>query len=44
MVDITFLCGGLVELELPFLIWVSKKYNISIKNGKIYIDTTTEKC
>nr|DAO66680.1 MAG TPA: hypothetical protein [Caudoviricetes sp.] len=44
MVDITFLCGGLVELELSFLIWLSKKYDIIISNGRIYIDKINIEC
>ena len=44
MIDITSLCNGSVELESAFLVRVSEFYDITIKNGKIYIDTTTEKC
>lgn len=44
MIDITSLCGGSVELESACLNLVSEFYDIIIKNGKIYIDTTTEKC
>lgn len=44
MIDITSLCGGSVELESAFLNRVSEFYDIIIKNGKIYIDTATEKC
>lgn len=43
MTDITTLCGSLVELELAFLDRISEFYDIIIKNGKIYIDATTEK-
>lgn len=43
MTDITSLCGGSVELESAFLDRISEFYDIIIKNGKIYIDTTTEK-
>ena len=44
MTDITTLCDGSVELESAFLDCISEFYDIIIKNGKIYIDTTTEKC
>ena len=44
MIDITSLCNGSVELESAFLNRASEFYNIIIKSGKIYIDTTTEKC
>lgn len=44
MTDITSLCNGSVELESEFLNRVSEFYDIIIKNGKIYIDTTIEKC
>ena len=41
MTDITSLCSGSVEFELVFLCGISGFYDIIIKNGKIYIDTTT---
>lgn len=44
MIEITCLCRGNLEFEKEFLNRISEFYNIIIKNGKIYIDTTTEKC
>ena len=38
MVDITHICHGSVELELNFLMWLSKNFDVIIKNSKIYID------
>lgn len=44
MINITSLCNGSVELESEFLNRVSEFYDIIIKNGKIYIDISAEKC
>lgn len=43
MIEIMWLCQGNVEFEKEFLNRISEFYNIIIKNGKIYIDTTTKK-